>query len=178
MKSDVKSSNENLVVYKVGENANLYSTSERKRWISLSRKASIDLEVVYANLALGDLEAAETMARSQMTEKPDHLDAMTALSRVLISQKRPKLAKYYANYILEKDQTRFEVYNILGLAKIAEADKISDLKKAKLYFKKGFYSENPSIASGLNLGYLELETGSVASAKKSFAEARNIVVIA
>lgn len=159
------------VLYKLGDKAPLNSKIEDDKWLMIASSENPTVDTIYANIAVGEVDSAITLARNYIIESPNDLDAFVALSRALLANKQNDLAAYYANYVLEKDPKRHDILNIIGLTESLNAKSISEYKKAKLQFAKSF-KVGKSIAAGLNLGHLELETGALNAALFTFNEVK------
>ena len=161
------------VLYKLGDSSPIISKIDEEKWLQIAASDSATIDAIYANIATGEPQAAEKLARGFLTENPKNVDALEALAHALAATKKADLAAYYASYVLDLDKKRYNMHNILGLAQASRASTITDFKKAKSQFARAFYRPDGSVkslAAGLNLGYLELETGAILKAKKIFSQ--------
>jgi tetratricopeptide (TPR) repeat protein len=165
------------VLYKLGDRSPIISQIDEEKWLQIAASDSSTIDTVYANIATGEPQAAEKLARAFLTEYPRNVDGLEALAHALAASKKSDLASYYASYVLELDENRYNMHNILGLSQASRASTMTDFKKAKSHFARAFYKPDgsvKSIAAGLNLGYLELETGAILRAKKIFSQVANV----
>ena len=156
------------VLLKIGDSKPLISNIEEDQWVLISSSQDITVDSIYANIAIKEYENAEKLARSHLKQNPSDLHVFEALARALVANKKVELASYYATYVLEKDSKRTAMYNIKALAKSISANSMADYNIAKDLFRRAYTGPNKSIAAGLNLGYLQLETGALNMSKEVF----------
>lgn len=158
------------LVKQIGKEAPIASKNNRGSWISISQsKKSSEANKLRATHALGEYGAAESMARNILKLRPGNPDALEGLATALVMQSKYDLAEYYAKQLRKKQPDSPIVSNVMGLAIMNRTGAgVGELTKAEALFANAFNADSRQIAPGLNLGYLQLETGRAEAAKDTF----------
>lgn len=154
------------VLYKLGDPKPVLSPVSDDLWSTYKKENS--LRSLWAENVTGESQRAEIKSRNFLKSNPNNLEGFESLARALIARKKTALAAHYASYVLEKDPKRTQIKNVLGLVQAFDATTNADYLKAKKLFYDAYTSTPSSLAAGLNLAHLELETGAISNAKNLF----------
>lgn len=168
-----KDSPEDVIVHQPEQDRPIFSKYERKHWVAVYKKTNSDGKKLFATLATGDWDVAETQARAFLQKHPKDQAALSVLALSLSMQKNYRLAGYYARLLEKYHPASAESLNIRGLALVSKTQgRIQDYRKAADLFYAAFQKNQREIASGLNLGHLYLELGDANAAASIFAEVK------
>ncbi|MCY4444165.1 MAG: tetratricopeptide repeat protein [Proteobacteria bacterium] len=159
------------VLFQRGDTFPEYSDIDESQWISIASRPELSVDKIYATLVKKGSSQALTEARKFLLRYPGDLDGFEALARMLYVDKQLGLAEHYAQYILSKDPRRVEMYNILGLVKVYQAESMQDFRQAEMLFEKAADGSGTGVVALLNLGFMYLEMGALDRARSSFDRA-------
>ncbi len=142
---------------------------DRETWVDIRNSTKDEYIRLYATLGTGEWDVAISDARAYLQKQPKDEVALTVLSLGLAMKKNFSLAAYYARLLNSYHPGNPEVYNILGLAEMNKPGAtVDDYRTAMKHFQTAFDASSQQVASGLNLGHLQLEMGNAASARDTF----------
>ena len=159
------------VLYQKGQIFPDFSDISEDRWQSMAESPDASVNRIYAVLVVKGSAQALLEARRYLIANPGDLDAIEALARILYIEKKLGLARHYARYVLGKDPSRGEMYNIMGLVKLYESRTAKDFREAELLFDKANSLSPHSVVSLINLGFMYLEMGALERAESTFVRA-------
>jgi len=143
----------------------------RSYWNSLRKTSKNPLDVIYANLVLGEWQLSQDMARMYLTKNPGHIEALRALALSLAMQRKYKLAWLYATLASKGNKKDPLTLNLEALKILNDVNsKTFDYKNSMKIFQIAFGDNKREIAAGLNAGYLKLEVGNIREALQLFRQ--------
>ena len=126
---------------------------------------------VYINLAQKNYRKIETDMRRFLRQNPGHSEALTVLAKVLFLQKKYKLATYYSNLILSRDNANDDAQMVANLVVMVSPDSYQYQRQAaQLRLASLFDNSKTHVASGLNLGIWLLKKGNCQQAMQYFSQ--------
>lgn len=163
--------NQGVYVVNAGSKYSVMAKLDRASWVQLRRTTKSDKMRLYSALGTKEWDIAIQDSRSFLAKNPKDKDGLVVLSTALAMSGQYKLAAYYAKLIKKYYPHTDGVDNIIGLAIVHSPNSnIKDYKRAMVYFHKSFTDSENKVASGLNLGYLQLNMGNSEAAINTFGE--------
>lgn len=168
--ADERLNNKSVVVQQGSRSEPVVSGHDRRYWLDMRQSKGL-LPKMSGALATGEATAAIEVAREYLAKRPGDADALTMMATALAMSKNYELAAYYASLVEKARPGDAVALNIKGMAVMLQNKaRMADFKKAQGYFQRAFDADHAQIASGLNLGALQLETGNAGGAAQTFSE--------
>lgn len=139
-------------------------------WATLAKKPDDHLDKTIGEIATSNLEEAEDSARNYVTKNPGDERGFEALATILYLRGRYEKSKFYANLLMAKHPGNSSAYNLAAISSLKTSGGPEDLVDVEKLLQKAFNGQGAEIAAGLNLGYLNLETGNSKNALVVFEE--------
>ena len=140
------------------------------RWVAL--RTGSPSEQMHAHIVARKYEQAEKAAREILVREPRDLEALLALTNVLVATRQFELALWYADVLERWWPERSESLNIRALAILGTADnRLDRWMRATELFRMALVRSRGEVAAALNLGSLHLWMGDDIAALAAFKDA-------